>query len=76
MAKPLGWELEAAGHISIVRTQRRWISAASSFVVFTSVQDPSPRNGIARGIFLPYSQSDLEKDSWACPEVGLLDLVK
>lgn len=31
---------------------------------------------IVRGIFLPYSQSDLETDSRVCPEVGLLDLVQ
>ena len=31
---------------------------------------------IVRGIFLPYSQSDLETDSQVCPEVGLLDLVQ
>lgn len=30
-----------------VRTQRRWISAASSFTRFTSAQDPSPWNGVA-----------------------------
>lgn len=46
--KAMGWELEVAGHISSVRTQRRWISVASSLAVFTSVQDPSPRNGVAQ----------------------------
>lgn len=47
VVKPSGWELEAAGHISSVRTQRRGISVASSFAPFTSAQDPSPWNGVA-----------------------------